>query len=358
MVVYYSVLIGTWSLLFFANKPLYAKNDLAVSNKKSSNKILIALAFLILWLLCGLRYGIGTDYFSYKNIYETIVKTKSNSVNMEIGFYLLCRFIGFFNADYKVFFLITSFLSIIFVYLRIILDSHSSDLSIIVYLSSFSYFTTFNIVRQSIAMGIIFFGTRYLEKKQPIKYFIFLVIAILFHKTAIIGLAFYYIYYVRFNNVINLLIIITAPIALIALKDQFLNLLKLTYPSYVSRFEITPEFSALRISFEMVLLIISIYYFKFLRNLSEGNALVNCQAIILVFNIISFLIPYAHRIIMYFTFLQTLLVPSILKSIKFKSDKVIIGTFFVIYYLLYIYYSIKINNSGEILPYRWIFGVQ
>ncbi len=54
-----------------------------------------------------------------------------------------------------------------------------------IYFMSF-YFMTFNGIRQFVAVAIVFWGTRYLERKKPLQFIICVCAATLFHQTAII----------------------------------------------------------------------------------------------------------------------------------------------------------------------------
>lgn len=354
MVVYYLItLISCW----FCQK-YYNKKEISISKNRYKYNFYIIIVATILILVGGLRYGIGTDYFTYKNIFERIVKEKNNFVNWEIAFYWLCRIIGFFNGDYRIFFLICSFLSVIFVVLRIALDSKYPALSIMIYICSYFYFASFNIIRQTIAMGILFFGSRYLEKKQPFVFLLFLLLAFSFHKTALIGLLFYYIFYIKTDNIFNFLLLLLFPIIFIVFKDYIYKILELLYPSYFKNFRYEVKISIMRFLFEFVILFLCLLKFKSMK-FTERNtdSLINMQILSIDFNLISFFIPFSDRIIMYFSFYQILLIPLLIKSIKLKSDKIIVSLFFVVYYIFYIFYSLYIQGSGEVLPYRWIFGV-
>lgn len=58
---------------------------------------------------------------------------------------------------------------------------------VLAYYMSF-YFATMNVARQFCAIAIVFYGSRYLVKKRPFKFLLFVVMATLIHRSAIVSL--------------------------------------------------------------------------------------------------------------------------------------------------------------------------
>lgn len=65
----------------------------------------------------------------------------------------------------------------------------------VIFFMIFHLTATMNIMRQYIGLAILFFTSRYLEKKKPVKFVIGVIIACCFHLTSIIGIAYIPIYY-------------------------------------------------------------------------------------------------------------------------------------------------------------------
>lgn len=145
---------------------------------------------IILSLMAGLRaYSVGIDTANYVRDFELIMSGTIRYVyGLEKSFMLICRIILFIcgNASFAlfVFALITNMLIIYRMWeLRDIMDT---SIAILLYYTVF-YFYSFNIVRQMCAVAIVFFATRYLRKQQYFRYVLLVLLATLFHTSAIIG---------------------------------------------------------------------------------------------------------------------------------------------------------------------------
>ncbi|MGI5874422.1 MAG: EpsG family protein [Bacillota bacterium] len=152
-------------------------------------KLCIGIAIImILTLIGGLRsIEIGTDNYNYKYIYDvcrnndllTCLQTGYTS-QKETGFILFVWFISKINESYLTFTLITSFLTIFFVFEGMKYFADNYDLSIRVMLGVYLfiyYCCFFNLVRQGMALAIVFFAFKYADQKKIVKFIIFVLIA-------------------------------------------------------------------------------------------------------------------------------------------------------------------------------------
>lgn len=119
MIIYLIMLLIS---LFFAH--LYTKH---------TKKIYAFLSMLPFLLISGLRYGIGTDYFYRYAPDFNIIVNGGEVKNLELGFKLLYKLIGFFTNDYAVLFIITSMLVIIPIFYTIFKFSKKPVLSILLF---------------------------------------------------------------------------------------------------------------------------------------------------------------------------------------------------------------------------------
>jgi len=75
------ILMMTFSSFFYY---LYEKTFFIHNNKKKKIIIFLLLSFLILVLFSGLRYDVGTDYFSYKNAFESGVHIRTSETGYSL----------------------------------------------------------------------------------------------------------------------------------------------------------------------------------------------------------------------------------------------------------------------------------
>ncbi len=150
-------------------------------------------AALLLSLVAGLRAAsVGIDTQNYTELFARIAEGRLDlAYGLETTFKYICAFLlGIWNNSnflFLVFALITNIL--IFSRLWDFRDHISLPWATAIYFGVF-YFMTFNIVRQFVAVSIIFFATRYLAQKKYFKFLVFVLIAFLFHKSALIGVLF------------------------------------------------------------------------------------------------------------------------------------------------------------------------
>lgn len=163
-----------------------------LADKKDKRKY-ITFAALVLTLVAGLRAAtVGIDTPQYTKYFGLIAEGKLNLVyGLEDSFVFICGVLlkiwNNANFLYTVFALITNLL--IFRRLWDFKGQISLAWATAVYCGMF-YFMTFNIMRQFVAVAIIFYATKYLSQRKYIKYLLFVAVAFLFHKTAILGVLF------------------------------------------------------------------------------------------------------------------------------------------------------------------------
>lgn len=179
------------------------------TNKKWLVIILIICTILFPAIIAGIRYEVGTDDIKvYKSIFESAKEGIyiNRGRKIEVGYILLNKLVIFMNGNYNVVIFLASLITISFTYLGIrhYKDKISTTLAWFFFLILF-YQRSFNLVRQMMAVAIVFFGFRYLdirerkedeEKKkyilyylsQTLKYTICVLIATTFHTTALMML--------------------------------------------------------------------------------------------------------------------------------------------------------------------------
>ncbi len=186
-------MIGT--LIFYNSIILLSTFFVYLSERvrgKGGAFILSSIAFLIVWLPSAFRYGIGTDYFTYVDMYESI----SYYEDIEIGYRWLNEILLYFDLSSDWLFIVTSFVTYFCFFISYPKNNKALShflLFIIFYLSVFTY------VRNGIALGFILIAImQYVNHRSISRYVFFIAIATLFHKSAII----YLIFLLIFNNIL------------------------------------------------------------------------------------------------------------------------------------------------------------
>lgn len=186
-------------------------------SEKSKNKLaknfLALIAILLPCLLAGLRSDIiGTDVKVYvEPIYDAAQKSQSLNSYMDQSWFYIWR--NKYVRDFEIGFTILVFIIVkltnslgvvlfsihflivapIYVGLKKLHKSYSICFGMLVFYLMF-YNTSLNMMRQWIAMSILFMAFAYLIDGHKIKYCIFVMIACLFHISAIMGFVIMFVY--------------------------------------------------------------------------------------------------------------------------------------------------------------------
>lgn len=180
--------IGSFFLYIFllAGCVFLAKKAASAGDIKFVWGIIIALT-----VITGLRAtSVGIDTEMYIHNFNLVLNGQSNAVyGAESTFLFICNVLLQIVRSPQVLLGIFALITNAFIILRFweLKDSVSFEVTVFCYYASFYYFTL-NIVRQFVAIAIIFWATRYIKKKQYLKFALFLLLASLFHQSALLGL--------------------------------------------------------------------------------------------------------------------------------------------------------------------------
>lgn len=168
---------------------------------KHKERFYLYVLIIILTLVAGLRHkSVGIDTEGYIRLISELRKgylPKLNNIS-EQGFILLSYIIMKISRGYTVALIVYAFITNVLIVLRLhdYKDKISFTWAIFIYYMLF-YFTTFNTIRQWLAMAIVFFATRYISSdvRAIIKFSTMVLIAALMHATAVFAVFYVPIYY-------------------------------------------------------------------------------------------------------------------------------------------------------------------
>ncbi|MCL6695760.1 EpsG family protein [Acinetobacter baumannii] len=179
-----------------------------ISNYKTYiNKIFFLLFFLFLFVFIGLRFKVGGDWDNYLVLYENFkyLNFKEALFFFEPG-YSLFNILGNFLQIRDIWFvnLCSSALVCIFLFITFI-KLEKYWLCLLIYYPYHILAVSLGYTRQSIAVAILLYAFLKLLQNNKIKFLIFLLIAVCFHKTAIIFILFYPLLFIKGKKVLIIL---------------------------------------------------------------------------------------------------------------------------------------------------------
>lgn len=190
------------------------------------------LGFLLVFV--GLRFNTGADWNNYKLAFESISEG-IKSTGWESGFIVLMKVIFYLFGNYYVLqFLVTSLLlySLNKFYTN---NTNYPILSMTLFVLIFFTSILMAQLRQSIAMSVILIGAKYVFERNFLKYLIIVVLACLFHVSAIVALPIYFLNR-KISTTISVLLILTVQVFYF-FPSVILNMVETIVVIFPSRFQ-------------------------------------------------------------------------------------------------------------------------
>ncbi len=261
--------------LYFEKKGYSRKLAVTIEHNKlrinARTFLILLLMFLPLFSIMGFRDGIGADFYNYKKIYSTARDGIGNYYNVEIGYWLLNRILGFFFENEQAIFVVTAFVTM-WAYIRgFLVTSRKLMIPLAAFLGIGYYFYAMNITRQYLAISIVCLSYHYLEEEKYLYFFSAVVFAALFHQSVLIWIPVYLL--VRFVR--GKIFYIASLIFAIAFRMgmPYVILFLTNYTSYAHFFTTNSSFIQSRTSIWNILISGSVFFagFIFKKNILRVN---------------------------------------------------------------------------------------
>lgn len=353
--LYLLIIILTYFISFFVFTNKNNLYDLKI------NYIPLFITFFIFFIFASIR-KIGTDYSTYQDIFNSANdKSESSLYGIEPGFLLYNKLIRLFTTNSSVYFTITSFITLLFVFISLIRNRVliHFPFAILVY-STLYYFQSYSLIRAYLASAILLYSFEFLVNKKYIKFCIlFLITSSIHYSTFLIllpllGLFLYRIKIIYFYLYIILLFVFTYQFS------NYLIFFNLTdrYSGYLENIDKSGSIGFGQI-FENVPILLLLYIAKIQKNIDSYflDVITVFTWFIFFFGVLGYWIPTISRVNYILTFPFLLFIPMFIKSNQ-NTFKNIFYKFFVIVYLsirLYIYFSALAFSDG-INEYNTIFN--
>lgn len=360
MLVYLSM-IGI--VYFIANLNIvdYIKiNEVGV--RKKSFFIILSI-FIVLVLVAGLRYGVGTDFYTYKGLFEYYMHADLwNTLLEDEGFFwVIPCIIGMFTDN--VTYVYIAFAMIIVGCVLFILNRYSVHyaFSLFLYITSMDYFTSFNGIRQWTAATIIFVGFMFLLEKKYMKYLLVLLFAYKFHNSSVVLIPLTCLVLLSPKSWIFNIVLITAFICLYLAPGIADTLFSLIIPSdyqHYLQIDATDDgINIFRVFVAVAPVIISrLFYDKLIEgeDIRYMNFLINFSMVNCFILLLATRSTVLARITMYTSLYNVLLIPYFIKLFKEDDRKI---ARYMIMFLFFCYMYLLLPKDSNLLPYRTIFSM-
>ena len=266
---------------------------------------------------------------------------------------------AFLGKNYLAFHFVIGMLTMYFLLLAIWKNSKNIFMSIYLYISFCLFYVCMNQVRQMLAISIVLYSFYFMKRNDFKRYCIWILIAAMFHNSAIIMLPCYFICKIKFTDkVLRNYIIVT--ISLYIGYGIILQILSnLPYGTYITGYDHKSfELSSILNWIYRLLIFIVVIFFR--KTTIEGDVnngkLYHLAAICMVIQTLVLQNNVIARVSTYFYAFFIFLIPEVMKNLKGSRRKFVMtmGTYLVFMLVHYLY--VKLYYQGT-LTYQSIFDV-
>lgn len=315
------------------------------------------VAFILIFILSALRFDVGYDYSMYYEFIEGNIKWYTDQINrIEFLPRQLILFSSFINF-YQFFFIFTSFLITYFFYKGIKENSEDRLISTLIFVCfPLFFFMSLSIVRQYVAVAIVFYSFKFIKQRQFWQYLAVVILCFFIHKSFILALPLYFFY----SNFVNKKIILVIFILSFFSSDLLAFVIKLfsdRYSIYFTRISGEGGNLMLLVFQTLGLLLLPLVYNFRDKNDKDFNFYLLTYFVGLF--IWASLSKFGHAGIrgsLYYMSFTILLIPHLKKKIK---EYKIIKEGFVIICICFFFINLYIGSQHRIkdanLPYQTFF---
>ena len=305
--------------------------------------------------ITGLRYDVGTDFFSYESYYKGI----RNNLQIEMLFEYLTDAIHEINSDYQFFIFATGSIFVLIMYVAMWEQTKEVEFSISLFMLTTLYFCGINGIRQGIAIVITLYALKFLDdntKTGTIKFTIAVIMAMLIHDTVIICLAYPLLKKININfgkSVIGIGLIFLFNNKIYQLTGE---LLKRFSPKHYGSFI---NAGAVDVGESYIIVVVGVFlvasYIKAIYEVDERfNMLYNIIFFSIILGIFTVWLAWGKRLMWNYMFVSIFLIPESVNYLRMQRNRIIVGSGFAVALFILMYFSIAILGTHRCIPYHWI----
>lgn len=354
MKVYIYLVMAVWisllGVLVHLGRKYHWESTVLIGKRKyvvSLNVIPWFLIFTTMTLFGGLRYRVGTDFESYAEIFGNISRQwfDPRYAGTEWAFVWLNRLITVFTVNPQYLFFITNLFITSFGLICIGKYSRFVPLSLYIFYTTI-YYQGFNLVRQGMACAVVFLAFGVYHEGKWIKSYLLILLASLFHRTALIALPVFVLMQFRYSQVWYYIFGVLASLAFL-LKEQINDLLLRFYPSAAATDAsyLYEEFSPVQVILSLSYVILCfLYYRKMLTKKPHNVVYINFSVLLLGLYTCFYWIPMWGRLQLYFSCFYGLIVPELISCEDNRVLRVIY--YLAIWGIMLFFYMVPVWISG------------
>lgn len=320
---------------------------------KTAKKLYFSIVTIQLALVAGLRgYTVGGDTMGYVWYFQLMKSLKLKDIidreyDIEKGYMMLEYLVSKFTEDPTVFFLIVAVFFIGSISRLIYRNSSEACLSYILFVCLGFYSFSLSGMRQTVALGIIFFAFEFIKQRKLLPFLAIVIISSLVHTSALIFLPAYFIAYKKLTKPYLGLVFLTIIFSFVFKESLFEILSKFSGYGYTAYDNDGPY----KLIMLMILILLGgiIQMKSVLRRNPDNLIYYNMAFVAITLGMLTFVNPSALRAAYYYYIYFILFIPEILFSI---SDRKLRMPIYYICLVIVIYLEFKALPASPVVPYK------
>lgn len=182
-------------MLFFLGRISYLreKQSTQLHIKKSFWSWEIFIALFLFAFVSGVRWNVGVDHLAYLDNYLRIQNGFNSPLEKEIGFEFITNLFAHSGIHFSFYFGFFAFLQFFFIYYSFKDHQYLYPFLGIIILFGPEYLSWMNGMRQMLSATIFVFSIQFIQNRHLLKYVITILLASLFHTSALALIIFYFI---------------------------------------------------------------------------------------------------------------------------------------------------------------------
>ena len=326
------------------------------SEKKLQNRVLgfEFACYLILSLVSGLRYHVGTDYGGYVTSFVTRSEMLWEHIKYfrEPGLGFIAFISHYIYEDYVVMFILAALLTVGLNVRTIAKYSNDFLLGILLYVFIGAWHGSFNGMRQYLAAAVLFAGHRYIYERDLKKYCLVVFVAMLFHRTALVFFPVYWVVVPR-HETRNLFLIILGSIVMYYSYGLFFEIMsELKGHDQTQYAYMQQAVKVLRVAAACAPVILFIVVSPLSFKDSENSFYFKMLIINAAFMIATSSSAYLARIGVYSDIYATIAFPKLINSSPKETRKLLTIGILVCYFIFWFY---EVYSRDTLHYFHWIF---
>lgn len=151
----------------------------------------VIMAVAIYAIIFGCRYGVGKDFFAYEYMYNQKLYGLGGIIDYEFGFRFIVDSLAALKMHSSVFFGTIAFLQLILIFMSIKKDKYVYTYLVFTFMIGCVWLSFSNGIRQETAFCFFALALAYTDKKNWIKHYCLILLAISMHNSAYLLLVFF-----------------------------------------------------------------------------------------------------------------------------------------------------------------------